>query len=152
MNRDEAKNILLLYRHGTADADDPQIAGALALAQRDPDLARWLEAHCARQFVLREKLRQITAPAGLKEQIIAEHAAEKKVVFRWQKITLLEMAALVLLMAVAAPLWFLHHKPDDTLVIDTRSASGRRRRSGRLLPRQPQPAVPGGTPAGRPRI
>jgi hypothetical protein len=77
VNHDEAKNILLLYRHGTADADDPQIAGALALAQRDPELARWLEEHCARQFVLREKFRQIAAPAGLREQIISEHAAQK---------------------------------------------------------------------------
>ena len=34
MNRDEAKNILLLYRPGTADAEDPQIAEALALAEQ----------------------------------------------------------------------------------------------------------------------
>lgn len=117
MNRDEAKNILLLYRHGTADADDPQIAEALALAKNDPELACWLEEHCARQFVFREKFRQITAPAGLREQIISEHEAQKKVVFWRQKITLTEMAALVLLMAVAAPFWFLHHKHDDTLAI-----------------------------------
>ena len=33
MNRDEAKTILLLYRPGTADADDPEFAAALALAK-----------------------------------------------------------------------------------------------------------------------
>ena len=66
MNRDEAKNFLLLYRPGTADADDPQIAGALALAKRDPELARWLEEHCARQEALRAKFREITVPEGLK--------------------------------------------------------------------------------------
>ena len=75
MNRDEAKSILLLYRPGMADADDPQIAGALALAKQDPELARWLEEHSARQLALRAKFRQIAAPAGLKEQIISERAA-----------------------------------------------------------------------------
>jgi hypothetical protein len=116
VNRDEAKNILLLYRHGTADADDPQIAEALALAERDREFKGWLEEHCARQFVLREKFRQITAPAGLKEQIISEQAAQKRMIFWRQKSALMAMAALVLLVAVA-PLWLLHHEHDDTLAI-----------------------------------
>lgn len=78
MNRDEAKEILICYRHGTADAADPQVAEALAVAKADAELAGWLEMHCARQFVLSEKLRQIVPPAGLKEQIISEHAAQQK--------------------------------------------------------------------------
>jgi hypothetical protein len=117
VNHDEAKNILLLYRDGTADADDPQIAGALALAKNDPELACWLEEHCARQLVLREKFRQITAPAGLKEQIISEHAAHEKMSVWRDKFALAVVAALVLLAAVAVPSWFLHHNPDDTLAI-----------------------------------
>jgi hypothetical protein len=116
VNRDEAKNILLLYRHGTADANDPQIAEALALAQRDPELARWLEEHCARQFVLREKFRQITAPAGLKEQIISEHAAQERMIYCRQKSALVAMSALLLLVALA-PFWFLHRGHDDTLAV-----------------------------------
>ncbi len=40
MNRDEAKTILLRYRPGTADADDPEIATALALARQDPELTQ----------------------------------------------------------------------------------------------------------------
>jgi len=75
MNRDEAKNILLLYRPGTADSDDPQVIEALALAQQDVELARWFGEHCARQEMLRAKFRQIPVPAGLKEQIVSEHAA-----------------------------------------------------------------------------
>jgi hypothetical protein len=76
VNREEAKDILLLYRHHhAADAQDPQITEALALAKVDPELAKWLEMHCARQFVLREKFRQIPVPEGLKEQIISEHRA-----------------------------------------------------------------------------
>jgi hypothetical protein len=116
VNRDEAKDILLLYRHGTADADDPQIAEALTLAERDPELKDWLVVHCARQFVLRDKFRQITAPAGLKEQIISEQAAMEKMTFRRQKFALATMAALVMLVASAA-FWFSQRGHDDTLAI-----------------------------------
>jgi hypothetical protein len=76
VNSNEAKTILLLYRPGTADADDPQIADALALVKSDAELARWFEHHCARQNALRAKFRQVAAPAGLKEQIISEQLAE----------------------------------------------------------------------------
>lgn len=78
MNRDEAKQILLLYRPGTADADDPEVAAALALAKDDPELSRWLAEHNARQTALREKFRQIPVLAGLKEQIVSEQAAKTK--------------------------------------------------------------------------
>lgn len=126
MNRDEAKFILLLYRHGTADADDPQIAGALALAERDPELKDWLVIHCAREFVLREKLRQITAPAGLKEQIISEQAASKRAVSIWhRKIGLAPVAALILLSGVLASLWFANHREhDDTLAVFQNQMAG----------------------------
>jgi hypothetical protein len=116
VNHDEAKNILLFHRHGTADADNPQIAEALALVQRDPELAHWFEEHCARQFVLREKFRQIAAPAGLKEQIISEQAAQRKMIFRQEKFALSVVAVVALLVSLA-PLWFLHRGHDDTLAI-----------------------------------
>lgn len=116
MNRDEAKNILLLYRHGTADADDPQIAGALALAERDQELKDWLVKHCARQYVLRENFREISAPAGLKEQIISEQTVQEKIIFWRPKFALAAMAALLLLVALS-PFWVLHRGHDDTLTI-----------------------------------
>ena len=83
----------------------------------DPELARWLEEHCARQEALRAEFRQITAPAGLKEQIISEQAAREKISlpaatdgFRgggghrspWSALT---------------PLWFPHRPEDDTYAI-----------------------------------
>ena len=88
MNANEAKSILLLYRPGTADAEDPQIAEALALAQREPELTNWLDAQTARQRALREKFRQSTAPAGLMEQIISEHAANQRMFPARQKFRL----------------------------------------------------------------
>lgn len=116
MDRNEAKTILLIYRHGTADADDPQIAEALALAERDPELKAWLVVHCARQFVLREKFRQIAAPAGLKEQIVSEQAAREKIIF-WRPRMALAAAAVILLLGMLAFFLFPKHEEDDTLAV-----------------------------------
>lgn len=41
MTRDEAKLILGIYRHNTADALDPFFAQALEMAEADPELAAW---------------------------------------------------------------------------------------------------------------
>ena len=118
MNAYEVRSILLLYRPGTTDAEDPQIAEALALAQRDPELTNWLDAQTARQRALREKFRQITVPAGLMEQIISEHAANQRMFPARQKLRLaLALAMLLLLFGVLAVFWFPHRSPDDTLAI-----------------------------------
>jgi uncharacterized membrane protein YbaN (DUF454 family) len=116
MNHDEARQILLLYRPGTADAEDPQIAEALALAKREPELARWLEEHCARQEALRSQFRQITVPAGLKEQIISEQAARERMIYWRPRVALAAVAVIVLLVFLAT--FRLPHRPsDDTLAI-----------------------------------
>ena len=118
MNREEAKTILLLYRPETADSGDPQIAEALALAKQDPELARWLDEHCARQNALRTKFRQIEIPAGLKEQIISERAAQEKIIF-WQRNFAPAAAvvmAIIIGLIIRAPFWF-HSRADDTFAI-----------------------------------
>ena len=116
MNHDEAKNILLLYRPGTADADDPQVAEALAVAKHDPELADWLEEHCARQEALSAKFRQITAPAGLKEQIISEQAARERISSR-RRNGFFAVTAVVVGLVVLASLWFTRLPNDDTFAI-----------------------------------
>jgi uncharacterized membrane protein YbaN (DUF454 family) len=116
VNRDEAKTILLLYRPGTADADDPQIAGALELAKQDPELTRWLMEHRARQEALRAGFRQIAAPAGLKEQIISEQAAQGKII-SWRQSAMLAAAAIVAALVVLASLWFQHRGNEETFAI-----------------------------------
>jgi hypothetical protein len=108
MNRDEAKSILLRYRPGTADADDPENAGALALARQDPELTQWLAGHCARQEALRAGFRKITAPAGLKEQIIYEQAARSRPRVRRR---MLVAAAAVAALLILTPLWRQHRGP-----------------------------------------
>lgn len=117
MNKDEAKQILMLYRPGTADADDPDTAAALALAKADPELSRWLEEHCARQNALREKFRQIPVLAGLKEQIISEEAAKSKAASRRQKLVGLAAVAAIVVAFGIIGFNYLPHKvsPANTL-------------------------------------
>jgi hypothetical protein len=116
VNASEAKTFLLLYRPATAGAADPQIVEALALAKLDPELARWLEVHCARQFVVGEKFRQITAPAGLKEQIISEQATQGRNIQWRPRLALVAMAAIALVV-ILAPFWIPHHSKNDALAI-----------------------------------
>lgn len=116
MNHDEAKTILLLYRPGVTDADDPLLAEALALAKHDPELARWLEAHCARQEALRSGFRRIAPPAGLKEQIISEQAAREKIV-SWRRNLVFAAAAVLVVLLALMPFWFPHRPKDDTFAI-----------------------------------
>ena len=122
MTVNEAKTILRLYRPGTADAEDPQIAAALALAKQEPELARWLEDHCARQQALRAKFRQIPVPAGLKEQIISESAARVATISRQRRNTVVAamaaIAAVVMLLIVLSSSRLPHQSNDDnTLAI-----------------------------------
>jgi len=72
MNRREAKQVLLRYRPGTSDERDPDIASALELAERDPELGRWLEEHLAFQQTMQAKFRGLPVPAHLKDSILAE--------------------------------------------------------------------------------
>lgn len=120
MNPDEVRQILLIYRPGTTDADDPDVAQALALAKSDPELARWFEEHCARQNALREKFRQIPVLAGLKEQIISEEAAKMKSASHRQKIVGAVAVAAILMALLTVGIRFLPHKavvlpPNNTL-------------------------------------
>jgi len=123
MLRDYADTVVRWYRPCTADADDPEIAGALALARQDMELTEWLVGHCARQVALRAGFRKITAPAGLKEQIISEQAARGRTGIRRQRqrlVAAVVAAAVVVLM----PFWFQYHGREDGFrVLQTRMAS-----------------------------
>jgi hypothetical protein len=120
VNSDEVRQILLIYRPDTTDADDPDVAQALALVKNDPELARWFEEHCARQNALRDKFRQIPVLSGLKEQIISEEAAKMKSASHRQKIVGVAAVAAILVAFLTVGVHFLPHKavvlpPDNTL-------------------------------------
>jgi hypothetical protein len=115
MTRDEARNILMLYRPDAAEEAHPQIAEALALAKSDAALAQWLEQHLARQKMLAAKFQKIPVPEGLKEQIISEQkaAARRRL---WRRNALVAAAAFVVLLALAV-VWTPPHPQDDTFAL-----------------------------------
>lgn len=109
MNRDEAKNILLLYRTD-ADAADPQVAAALSFMKNDPELRDWFQDYSAQQQILREKFRQIAAPTGLKEQILSEAKAMAGKNSRREKmVAIFAVAAIVAALVVVAVVYFPRH-------------------------------------------
>lgn len=109
MDKPTAKQILKLYRPGTADAHDPQFADALALVQQDPELAGWFEQHCATYEAIRAKFRQIPVPAGLKEQILSERPVPviTSVAVWWRRPAMVAVAASVALLIGLASAWWL---------------------------------------------
>ena len=105
MTKLEAKAILSVYRPGSADADDPEFAEALALARQDAELGRWFDDHCAVHGAIRTRFKQIAIPEGLKEQIISEHKARSVVVW-WRQPAVVAAAAVIMLLVSVASLWF----------------------------------------------
>lgn len=100
MTNEQAKQILQLYRPGTADATDPEFAEALAACERDPELKQWFANHCALYSAIRSKFKKISVPDALKEQIIAERPVQRTP--RWQKMVLAGGAIAVAVMALMA--------------------------------------------------
>ncbi len=109
MTDHEAKEILKLYRPGSADSSDPAFADALALCERDPELKKWFDDHCALYLALRAKFKAIVVPEGLKEQIIAEHPIRRAPV--WQRAVILGGAVAAAFMIVSS--YHQWHRPSD---------------------------------------
>ena len=101
MNLEEAKNILQTYRPGGEDFGDSMFAEALALSRSDPELAIWLEEQIRLDAAISRRLKQFTAPAELRAQIL-ETAARRNVPRRqwaWK------LAACLAGLGLAAGLW-----------------------------------------------
>jgi hypothetical protein len=100
----QAREILALYRPGSTDAADPRMAEALDLVQRDPELAAWFKEHCAVYTAIRDKLKAIPVPPGLKRQIIVGQADHARIIpLPGPAKILLAAAAIVLLTTI---IWF----------------------------------------------
>ncbi|HEV2392349.1 MAG TPA: hypothetical protein VG146_08295 [Verrucomicrobiae bacterium] len=71
MTRRDAKEVLLLYRPGSTDAEDPQIAEAIEFARNDPELGGWFERHQLFQEAIQASFRRIEPPPHLKLALLA---------------------------------------------------------------------------------
>lgn len=111
MNRDEAREILSVWRPWAKDAQSAEFADALAFARQDPELAAWLEEHVATQEAIRSAFKQIEVPAGLKEQILSERDLKKIVPLERpdpsRRVQLYALAASVVLVCGVAVYWSL---------------------------------------------
>lgn len=103
MTTNEAKVVLLAYRPGVDDAQDPEVSQALALCESDAELARWFKSHCEQQNLLRAKMRGIKAPEGLAQQIISEQRA--RVTLPHRRRALLAAVATFIIIAAGVSLW-----------------------------------------------
>jgi len=115
MNSSQAKEILLLYRPGTAEMADPQMAEALELARQDPELGRWFDQHRAFQKAMRAKFRQIEVPAHLKTSLLIQGAAQPKILppqAWWRRPVWLTTVVAVLLLLGLASAWLTPRRPD----------------------------------------
>ena len=101
----------MLYRPGTADAEDPEIIEAMAVARRDPELARWFERHVAFQSAMRAGFQQIAVPDHLKVELLTGLKIIRPSVW-WQRPVWLAAAAVVVLALGLAALWLRPAVPD----------------------------------------
>jgi hypothetical protein len=106
MDSRQAREILVLYRPNTMDAADPMISEALEAAQRDPELAAWLEEHGAVYSAIRGKLKEIPIPADLKRRIILDHASRSRVIKFPAAVKYALAAAAVIALTITGWLWF----------------------------------------------
>lgn len=131
MDREQAKEILRLYRPGIGEQDGPEMTEALEFARRDPELGRWFADYCAVQEAIRAKFRATAVPEGLKEQIISERKAALR--SRSQK-RVLALALVIVLGLIWLPK--LLHSP-NTIAEDT-SFKGFRQWTTLLVLRYPK--------------
>jgi hypothetical protein len=102
MNSQKAKEILVLYRPGTADAEDASFSEARRLCDRDPELRHWFDEHCAEYTALSTKFKQVLVPEGLKEQILAERKVHTAPLWRKPSFVLAAVAAVAVLLGLVS--------------------------------------------------
>jgi hypothetical protein len=105
MSKDEARELLLLFRPGTADDNDPEFAAAMEFARSDSELNAWFEQHCAFQSAALDSFDTLHAPAGLREQIVSERPAPLDASRHNGRFAILAVAAALVVAAVVTGIW-----------------------------------------------
>jgi hypothetical protein len=95
VNTVEAKRILVAYRQGSTDTNDPEVAAALAQARRDPELQQWLQSQSAFHQTMQETFQHIPVPNDLRDRILARPKIIKSLPRAWRQV--LQAAAVLVL-------------------------------------------------------
>lgn len=133
MNNDEVRQILALYRPGTADHADPDFREALTQAKlaasaggvaagADPELACWFKDHCSSHLSIRGKFHQIPTPPALLGRILAQSRPRASIVLFPSTIFLRAAAVVILCLGLAAFFWRSHGRHEDFAIYRTRMA------------------------------
>jgi len=101
----------MLYRPGTADADEPDVIEAMGVARQDPELACWFEQHVAFQKAMRLKFRQIDVPDHLKTALLVQQPTFRPRIWA-PSVVWLAAAAVILLILGIANFWLKPSVPD----------------------------------------
>ena len=115
MTSEQAKETLQLYRPDSVDADDSQFAEALECVQRDPELRRWFDQHCAFQKATRAKFRRFPVPAGLEQSILAANKIIRPA-HGWLQPAWLAAAAVIALLIGLSFWWLWPQRTPDRFV------------------------------------
>jgi hypothetical protein len=126
VDKKAAKEILNLYRPGSADEADVDFAEALEFAKNDPELLRWFQEHCAVHQAIRSRFEDIVVPAGLKEQILSERQARTLMGFQ-RRPALLAICAATILLLIGLGVFYTRPHDDNSL------AAFRARMAGTVL-------------------
>ncbi len=130
MDREQAKAVLALYRPGREGEDGPEMAEALAVAERDPELARWLEERSAVYRAIQAKFKSIEVPDGLKEQILAERVTRTKI--SWARSPGFLAAAAVLVVSLGLAVFWLRPRPENKFAVYRNRMAGTALRDYRM--------------------
>jgi len=114
VNQEEAKQVLLLYRPGTADAEDPEVEVAMEVARQDPELGRWFMQHVEFQKAMRSSLRQIEVPSHFKAALLAGNKMVFPAVW-WQRPAIIWLAAATAVFVLVIGLAALRFRLDSRL-------------------------------------
>jgi hypothetical protein len=108
MTPSEARRILQAYRPDTGDAELPEVAEAMVLVRRDPELRAWFEEHQRVEESLRRKLRSVAPPDDLRTRLTTPRPIPL-----WRYHVALKAAALIALLAIAIFWWLSRPSPPD---------------------------------------
>jgi len=118
MNRDRTSEILAAYRPGEGLEEDPEVRAALALAEKDPLLAAFLQDNLAFDEAFSAKLKEAPVPEDLYGSILARarqeatgkisstaETSENKVLRFLHPAAFAAAAAIILLLALSFTFW-----------------------------------------------
>src|SRR5438046_9472085 len=106
MKIQEAKALLEKCRPGRREGDDAQVTEALALAESDPEMKKWLAEQQAFDTHMAEEVQTIPIPGDLRDKLLALKPLASHSPFRMWSPAFAMAAALTVLGVGAAIGWY----------------------------------------------